>query len=283
MIQYKSNMVTIAIPIYNAESFLRDAIQSVLNQTYRGWTLFLVNDGSTDGSLSIMQEFAALDSRIRIINDGENKGLVARLNQSIALADTKYYARMDADDIMYVTRIEEQVRFLEANPNVDVLGTSIMTIDADNNIIGSGLSVGQVESFIHPTVMGRTEWFRNNHYSEKMVRAEDFELWLRTCKNSEFRSLGQPLLFYREFGVPTLKKTLKSQQTIIKVFCHYKVYNKSLFWCLKNVVITLIKMGIYIIFSIIGCSNYIVRKRNRIPVPAEECLSIKDLQDSIKK
>ena len=133
-------LVTIAIPVYNGESYLRDAIQSVVNQTFQDWELYLINDGSTDNSLAIMQEYALNDIRIKVIDDGQNKGLVTRLNQSIETAIGKYYARMDADDIMYVTRIEEQVRFLESHPDVDVLGTSIMIIDNENNIVGSNLN-----------------------------------------------------------------------------------------------------------------------------------------------
>ena len=139
--------VTIAIPVYNGESYLRDAIQSVVNQTFQDWELYLVNDGSTDGSLAIMQEYALRDIRIKVIDDGQNKGLVTRLNQSIEIAVGKYYARMDADDIMYITRIEEQVKFLESHPDVDVLGTSIMIIDNNNNIMGSGMCSGIVQLF----------------------------------------------------------------------------------------------------------------------------------------
>lgn len=274
-------MVTIAIPIYNAESYLRNAIQSIINQTYKDWTLFLVNDGSTDGSLSIMQEFAALDNRIQIINDGQNKGLIARLNQSISLAKTKYYARMDADDIMYVTRLEEQVLFLEEHPEVDVLGTSIMTIDNKNTIIGSGLYFGSVETFVHPTVMGKVSWFRSNHYSEDAFRAEDFELWARTSSYSVFWALEKPLLFYREIGVPTLKKTIQSQKTLIRIFFNYKKYNKSMWWCFKNTIMTILKMGIYVCFSVIGCSDFIVKNRRRTPLPLKDWLTESDLNESI--
>lgn len=183
--------VTIAIPVYNGESYLRDAIQSVVNQTFQDWELYLVNDGSTDGSLAIMQEYALRDIRIKVIDDGQNKGLVTRLNQSIEIAVGKYYARMDADDIMYITRIEEQVKFLESHPDVDVLGTSIMIIDNNNNIMGSGMCSGRVNSFIHPTVMGKLEWFRANPYCEWALRAEDMELWSRTASKSKFWALNQ--------------------------------------------------------------------------------------------
>lgn len=273
--------VTIAIPIYNAERYLHDAIQSIVNQTYRSWVLYLINDGSSDNSLAIMQEYASRDSRIKIINDGENKGLVARLNQSIALAETKYYARMDADDIMYVTRIEEQVRFLEEHPDVDVLGTSIMTIDDDNKIVGSGFCEGRVNGFIHPTVMGHTTWFKSNPYSMWAVRAEDTELWIRTAAESKFWALGKPLLFYREFGVPTLSKTLQSQRTVLRIFSRYKEYKRSIGWFFKNSLITIAKMVVYVFFAVIGQTDYIVKRRGRVPVPVENRLNDLDLQDSI--
>ena len=143
-------LVTIAIPIYNAEKYLRYAIQSCINQTYQNWELLLMCDGSTDTSIGIMEEMAAYDSRIRVIYDDVNKGLVYRLNQSIKLAKGKYYARMDADDIMAVNRIEEEVNFLELHPMVDVVGTSMMMIDGDNHIMGSSLQTTD-SIFVHPS------------------------------------------------------------------------------------------------------------------------------------
>lgn len=215
-------LVTIAIPVYNGESYLRDAIQSVVNQTFQDWELYLINDGSTDNSLAIMQEYALNDIRIKVIDDGQNKGLVTRLNQSIETAIGKYYARMDADDIMYVTRIEEQVRFLESHPDVDVLGTSIMIIDNENNIVGSNMHDGKVNAFIHPTVMGKSEWFRANPYCGWALRAEDMELWSRTASKSNFWALDKPLLFYREFGVPVTKKYIQTQKLYLESFCVMK-------------------------------------------------------------
>ena len=151
----RNTLVSIVIPVYNGEVYLRDAIQSVVNQTFQNWKWYLINDGSTDGSLVIMEKYALRDARIKVIDDGQNKGLVTRLNQSVEIAVGKYYARMDADDIMYITRIEEQVTFLESHPDVDVLGTSIMIIDNNNDIVGSDMYTGEVNSFIHPTVMGK--------------------------------------------------------------------------------------------------------------------------------
>src|SRR5690606_21713898 len=109
-------MVTIAIPFYNGEKYLELAIQSALAQTYTGWKLILLDDGSTDNSLAIANEYKKKDARIKVYSDGQNKNLGYRLNQIPELVDTKYLARMDADDIMHPKRIETQLRILEENP-----------------------------------------------------------------------------------------------------------------------------------------------------------------------
>lgn len=276
-------LVTIAIPIHNAMPYLKDAIQSVINQTYEDWTLYLINDGSTDDSLSIMQEFAEKDARIIIVDDGSNRGLIDRLNQSIEMCTSKYYARMDADDIMCITRIEEQVKFLEEHPDVDVCGTSIMTIDGDNNIIGSGLSEGKVCGFVHPTVMGKTSWFKANPYADWALRAEDFELWLRTAKCSNFYAIGKPLLFYREFGVPTFKKYYLSQKTLIKIFSRYKQYDKTLSWFFKNSLSASVKIFINAVFAIIRKEDVLVSMRRRKSVDSNLILNERDLSAAITK
>lgn len=275
-------LVTIAIPVYNGMPYLRDTIQSVVNQTYSDWELYLINDGSTDDSLTIMQSFAMCDSRIHIISDGENHGLILRLNQSVSMCDTKYYARMDADDIMYITRIEEQVKFLESHPEVDVCGSSIMTIDNHNNIIGSGYSSGKVSGFFHPTVMGKTEWFKSNLYSEWALRAEDFELWTRSESNSVFYSIEKPLLFYREFGVPTFKKYYLSQITLIRIARRYTFYNKSLSWYLKLLFSSYIKIVISALLFVSGKMDLLVSMRKRIHIPENLKLKKEDLKLSIK-
>lgn len=274
-------VVTIAIPIYNGMPYLRDTIQSVLNQTYQDWILYLVNDGSTDGSLTLMKSFAKGDQRIHIINDGENHGLIQRLNQSISICRTKYYARMDADDIMYITRIEEQVKFLESHPEVDVCGSSIMTIDKNNNIIGSGYSKGKVSSFFHPTVMGKTEWFKANPYAKWALRAEDFELWTRSEESSVFCSIEKPLLFYREFGVPTFKKYYLSQITLIRIARRYVNYNKPVSWYFKIIISSYLKIAIGALLYITGKMDVLVSMRRRSSIPEKLKLKEEDLWTSI--
>ena len=273
----KPPLVTIAIPIFNAGRYLHDAVQSCINQTYSNWELLLMCDGSTDDSTSIAYEMATMDSRIRVIDDGENKGLIYRLNQSVNLANGEFYARMDADDIMYITRIEEQSVFLENHPEIDVVGTSIMTIDDENNVIGSGLYEGIVTSFVHPSVMGRTIWFKKNPYAEWPLRAEDKELWVRTSATSKFYAIGKPLLFYREFGIPTFQKYYTSQKTLLKIYANYKEYSKSLFWSIKYRILTLGKILVTMFFVLLGKTELIVKLRKRPNLPKELWLTKDDL------
>lgn len=275
--------VTIAIPIYNAESYLSFAIQSVVNQTYKNWELLLMEDGSTDSSVEIARQYAEKDERIRVVEDGVNRGLIYRLNESIKMANGKYYARMDADDIMTVDRIEKELLYLQEHPEVDVVGSSIMTIDNKSNIIGSGYNFGKVASFIHPTVMGKTEWFRANPYAEWALRAEDTELWLRTCSKSCFHAIGEPLLFYREFGVPTFKKYYLTQKTIVKIAGRYKEYGKSFFWFTKLATLSYAKIIINAIMVLIGNMNLLVAMRRRVRVPNELLLTDIDLNKAVKK
>lgn len=275
--------VTIAIPIYNAESYLSFAIQSVVNQTYKNWELLLMEDGSTDSSVEIARQYAEKDERIRVVEDGVNRGLIYRLNESIKMANGKYYARMDADDIMTVDRIEKELLYLQEHPEVDVVGSSIMTIDNKSNIIGSGYNFGKVASFIHPTVMGKTEWFRANPYAEWALRAEDTELWLRTCSKSCFHAIGEPLLFYREFGVPTFKKYYLTQKTMVKIAGRYKEYGKSFFWFTKLATLSYAKIIINAIMVLIGNMNLLVAMRRRVRVPNELLLTDIDLNKAVKK
>ena len=111
----KEVFVTIAIPFYNAEKYLAQAIDSVVWQTYHNWELLLIDDGSTDRSLEIAKEYVLKDKRIKIFSDGDNKNLGYRLNQIPNLVDTLYLARMDADDLMDADRLKIQLDYLKNN------------------------------------------------------------------------------------------------------------------------------------------------------------------------
>ena len=229
-------MITIGIPIYNAEKYLADAIKSVLVQTYRCWELILVDDGSSDRSLQIAHDFSAKDKRIRVISDGENKKLPYRLNQLIDESKGFFIVRMDADDIMHPERLEIQLRFLEENKEYDLVSTGLISINSGNLVKGFR-HVGMLYSdftkpklsypIVHPSVMARKSWFERNQYSERYPRAEDFELWTRSIINNDFRMAVLPdlLLYYREEGNLSIVKIINSYNDTKKIYSKYHSKN----------------------------------------------------------
>lgn len=273
--------VTITIPFYNDGKYFAQAIRSVLNQTYQNFELILIDDGSTDNSLKIAQEFASKDNRIIVVSDGENYGLAVRLNQSIRMAKCDYYARMDADDIMCVDRIKTQVEYLDSHQEVDVVGSSAMLINDKNEIVGSRDLYENTKGFMHPTIMGRTRWFLANPYAEWCRRCQDSELWLRTGSHSVFRNLRQPLLFYREAGTVSFKKYMKSRHASMAIARKYKDYNLNFFWYIKRMLRNYIQIITYYIFDKLGMIDFIVMRRKATPLADNYCLQKEDLQKSI--
>ncbi|MHA3083453.1 glycosyltransferase family 2 protein [Acinetobacter sp. ANC 5383] len=266
-------LISIGISFYNAEKYLADAIKSIIFQTYDNWELLLIDDGSTDNSLAIADQFSQQDARIKILSDGGNKGLAARLNQSIKLATGDYIARMDADDIMHPRRLEKQLTILQSNPDIDVLGTNAYVIDETSLVFGqrykelSGLE--KVESFIHPTIMGEKIWFLNNIYDEEAIRIEDAELWYRTKKFSNFMVTYEPLLFYREFGDSYYKKYIQANLSQIHLLNKYPndKYWRKFFQ--KN----LLKSVIYKIANIIGREQILINRRNEVIFPNKKTIN----------
>lgn len=274
-------LVTIAIPFFNEDSYLHFAIQSVINQTFTDWELLLISDGGTQNCLSIASDYANIDNRIRLINDGLNLGLPTRLNQSINLAKGNYYARMDADDIMHIDRITTQVNFLKNHEEIDVCGTSAMIINNWNKIIGSHNMSDITIGFLHPSILGRTQWFRDNPYSEWCKRCQDTELWLRTANKSTFYNLCNPLIFYRESGTVTFSKYKNSQLYLLKIYIRHRHYRKSISWCLKNMLVAYMKISFGAVLSFLGKMDWLVARRDRKPVPNGMRYTSEDLQRAI--
>ena len=241
--------ITIGLPVYNAEKYIKECIISILNQSFSDFELLVVDDGSTDRSISLVKEFK--DDRIKLIVDGKNLGLPARLNQIAQLCETEYLARMDADDIMHQDRIAQQLHILEKNPDIDVLGSNCYTIDATNQITGTRHkyhgedTLRNAVGFVHPSIVAKTTWFLNNPYNVKIRRSQDAELWARTRDTSVFKVFTKPLLFYREFGGTYYKKywtNLRSKGVILGEFVRNVEFVKAvkyfLFTYLKAVLVT---------------------------------------------
>lgn len=197
--------ITVLLPIYNAEKYIKVTIQSILNQTFKNFELLIINDGSTDKSVEVINTFK--DNRIQLIHNSINLGLIKTLNKGIDLAQGKYIARVDADDIAMPDRLERQVAFLENNPQYALVGSQANFIFGDklsktlfsmetNPEILPVLSLFTCP-FIHPSVMIKADILKEFYYDEEFTTAEDYELWTRILKKYPCANLPESLLQYR--------------------------------------------------------------------------------------
>lgn len=268
--------VTVGLPFLNARPYLADAVRSVFAQTHQDWELLLIDDGSTDGSIEVVRDLD--DPRVRVLRDGTNRGLGPRLNQIASLARGAYLARMDADDLMHPARLERQLAFLRANPGVDVVDTATFTVDDDLTPLGirgdrpldaRPEAVLRHGLLIHPTVMGRAEWFRANPYDPRYVRAEDRELWSRTCAATTFARLHEPLFFYREGLAGNLPNYLRTEETVAEVL---RRYGPPLIGSWRTRILLMrsrLKAMAYRGGTRLGLQGRLIGRRNR-PLEAEE-------------
>jgi glycosyltransferase involved in cell wall biosynthesis len=268
--------VTIGIPFLNARRCLADAVRSVFAQTHHDWELLLIDDGSADGSIDVVRHLN--DPRVRVLSDGSNRGLCARLNQIASLGQGAYLARMDADDLMHPERIERQLTFLRANPNVDLIDTATFTVDDDLTPLGirgdrpldsHPEAVLRNGLLIHPTVMGRAEWFRGNPYDPVYVRAEDRELWSRTCATTTFARLCEPLFFYREGPAGNLGNYLRTERTVRDILHRYGPPLVGARRTRLLVMRSRLKSIAYRIGTKLGLQGRLISKRNRALGAAE--------------
>ncbi len=195
--------ISVIMSVYNEERYLRQAIESILNQTLPDFEFIIVNDASTDSSLEIIQSYD--DRRIRMINNKTNIGLTRSLNIAIEQAQEKLIARQDADDISLPNRLEEQFRYFKLHPETALLGTSIYIIDEDGKrqgkrILSEDPSRNNFQGglFAHGSAMFQTEIVRRlGGYNELFRYSQDYELWLRIAKHYQVRGLPQVLYMLR--------------------------------------------------------------------------------------
>lgn len=226
-----SPLISVIMPVYNAEKYLHDAIDSVLKQSYENFEFIIINDGSTDGSANIIKSF--LDDQRVVYVSRENRGLINTLNEGIQLAKGELIARMDADDISLSERFARQVAFLSEHKDVIVLGTKTILIDADSAQIGefgqwcqheeidAALLQGRGAAIVHPSVMMRKQnLLEVGGYSEDFPAAEDIDLWLRLAEKGRIANVPEVYLYYRQHlesvGYKKRLQQLKSIQNAVE-------------------------------------------------------------------
>jgi glycosyltransferase involved in cell wall biosynthesis len=201
----KNPLVSIVMPVYNAEKYLEEAVISALHQTYDNIELIAVNDGSKDNSEALLKHFANQDKRLRIISQ-ENTGIVGALNNGIAAARGEFIARLDADDVNFLARIEKQVEAFSQHPHAVLVATGFEVIDEDSEYMYREILPTRDEDIkrmmflynpiAHGSVMFKKSAFeRAGGYSDTCGPTEDYELWTRLAQLGEF--LGLEAILYR--------------------------------------------------------------------------------------
>jgi glycosyltransferase involved in cell wall biosynthesis len=202
------------MPTYNARPFLREAIASVLGQTWTDFELIIVDDGSTDDSLAVAQSFAQTDQRVKVSSQ-PNAGTAATLNRAIELASSEWVFIMHSDDVMHPNRLERQLAFLNDHPELAVASSLVRHIDQNGRVIGKDNSflfthadieekvrLNKLIGFNHPAVVLRKSVIQSaGGYRQQFWPAEDIDLWNRLAEQGH-KILVQPeaLLDYRIHG-----------------------------------------------------------------------------------
>lgn len=229
--------VSIIMGVYNVnnDKKVKLAIDSIINQSFIDFEFIICDDGSIDGSYEYLKSIANIDERIILIRNDINKGLAYTLNSCLNIATGYYIARMDADDICYPTRLEEQVRFLENNRQYDIVGCNAELID-DNGVWGElkHIEIPQKKDFlfgsrfIHPTIMVKKKSYQLvNGYrvSKETIRGQDYDLFMRAyslgCKGY---NIQKNLYQYREDKNAYKKRTYKNR--INEAIVRYKGFKQ---------------------------------------------------------
>jgi glycosyltransferase involved in cell wall biosynthesis len=222
-------VISVVMSVYNGKQFLAKAIESILGQTFRNFEFIIINDGSTDGSSAILEEYAQRDSRIRLINR-ENRGLIASLNEGIASARGEWIARMDADDISLPDRFEKQLAWLQQT-GTDVCGGWVKLTGTWLHRVwryyGSGDAIRIKllfgSAFAHPAVMLRASLAKANPYSGSAHYVEDYELWTRLAGfGAKMTNYPGVVLRYRIHpGQVTAIRQKQQRENMVQIFRDY--------------------------------------------------------------
>ncbi len=203
----KDPRVTVVIPVYNRQDYIESSIKSILNQTYTDFELLVINDKSSDNTAIIVQDLIKQDSRIKLLDNVNQKGIVGGLNTGIANARGEYIVRMDDDDFSLPTRIEKQVKFMDENPKIGVCGTWVKLFGSVNNIVWKLATSSDLikvtmlfyGALAHPAVIIRKKILTDNNqfYDYSFQWTEDYDLWTRLSKFTDFANIPEILLKYR--------------------------------------------------------------------------------------
>ena len=212
-------LVTVLMPVYNGEKYLKEAIESVLNQTFRDFEFLIIDYGSADKSAETIKSFN--DAIIRLERNETNLGLIKTLNKGLGLAKGKYIARMDCDDISLPKRLSVQVNFMEKHPEIGICGSWVKVMGLKQEFVNKYPQNHEEARayllfntpFAHPSVIIRKEVMEKHKlkYDENYKHAEDYELWSRIINYAKVSNIPKVLLHYRMHDESVSKKNSSAQ------------------------------------------------------------------------
>lgn len=214
-------LVSVVMSVYNGASYLKEAVESILNQSYSYFEFIIINDGSTDESLPIIRSFT--DKRIILIDNEGNKGLIFSLNRGLEVARGEYIARMDADDISMPDRLKLQVKQFMDHPNAVIVGSDYYLLDRDKNTYIKNINDSDYQKavlffspcFCHPTVMMKNLFKQKNiFYDKNFIHAEDYKLWTDLYTFGDYLNVDRPLLKYRHHSAQISNQKYEEQLSV---------------------------------------------------------------------
>jgi len=200
-------LISVILPVFNAELYLKESIDSILNQTYQNFELIIINDKSTDSSKDIILNYS--DKRINYYENLKNEGLVFTLNRGLKIAKGIFITRMDADDVSLPFRFKKQVDFLKSNQDIDLIGSFYYTIDKNGKVLNrvkyplnhDDIKFGLIFNSVlcHPSIMFRRKLIDLNYffYENEYFPAEDYYLWTCLVNKIKIGNINDFLLLYR--------------------------------------------------------------------------------------
>ena len=221
--------VSVIMSVYNAQLYLVEAIESILNQSFSNFEFLIVDDCSVDNSANILKVFAAKVTRIKVFTNKDNLGLTKNLNKLIHLAKGEFLARMDADDISLTERFTEQILFFDTHPTIDIVGTFSQDISEIGKIIGERTVpvshkeiiklLPKLNPLSHPTVMMRTSVIREiEGYDERFKTSQDYHLWFKAVGNGcKIANIPKTLFQYRMNDNYASRKNFQFRWNMFKV------------------------------------------------------------------
>jgi len=224
--------ISVIMPVYNAEKYLAEAIESILNQTYTSFEFLIFNDGSTDNSANIINGYK--DERIKLFSDEKNSGILIRLNQGIEVAKGKYIARMDADDISHPNRFETQINYFLQHQETALVYTNTMVIDSHgkrsnySRVSPKNREDARAQLFfhcniVHPSIMVKTEILQEFKYTPEFELSEDFYLFWQILRKYNVGYVDEIGLSYRSHEKNVCHTENVKQNAVVK-----KIYSIQL-------------------------------------------------------